>query len=77
MNTQTPHIPDPDGFYEALVDAHAGLSDAESAALNARLLLLLANQIGDQTVLLACIDAARACRAEISAVPPNSVRHGH
>ena len=54
-----PNIPDHDGFYEALVYAHEGLGESDSAALNARLVLLLANQIGDQTVLLECIAAAR------------------
>jgi len=54
-----PNIPDPDGFYAALVAAHEGLSDAASAALNARLVFLLANQIGDQQVLAECIAAAR------------------
>ncbi len=54
-----PHIPDPDGFYEALVNAHEQLNENDSAALNARLVLLLANQIGDQNVLLECIAAAR------------------
>lgn len=54
-----PNIPDPDGFYEALVLAHEGLSESRSAALNARLVLLLANQVGDQRVLLECIGAAR------------------
>jgi hypothetical protein len=57
------NIPDPDGFYEAWVAAHEGLSDAESADLDARLVLLLANQVGDQAVLLACIAAARAAAA--------------
>ncbi len=42
--------------------AHEGLSDAESADLDARLVLLLANQIGDMRVLLDCIAAARAAR---------------
>ncbi|WP_207482617.1 DUF2783 domain-containing protein [Arenibaculum pallidiluteum] len=55
-----PNIPDPDGFYEALLDTHAGLSIEESHALNARLVLLLANQIGDAAVLRACLAAARA-----------------
>jgi hypothetical protein len=55
-----PNIPDPDGFYAALVAAHEGLSAAESAALNARLVFLLANQIGDQQVLAECIAAARS-----------------
>ncbi len=53
------HIPDPDGFYEAWVGAHEGLSEAESADLDARLVLLLANQVGDQQVLLACIAEAK------------------
>lgn len=53
-----PNIPDPDGFYAALVQAHEGLTDAQSAELNARLVFLLANQIGDQGILLDCIAAA-------------------
>ena len=53
-----PRIPDPDGFYAALLAAHEGLSETQSADLNARLVLLLANQCGDQAVLLACIRAA-------------------
>ncbi len=58
MNT-TPHLQDADAFYEHLLDAHAGLSREDSELLNARLILLLANQIGDTGVLKACIDAAR------------------
>jgi hypothetical protein len=54
-----PNIPDPDGFYATLVAAHEGLTDAESAALNVRLVFLLANQVGDQQVLADCIAAAR------------------
>lgn len=53
------NIPDPDAFYEALIAAHEGLSDEQSNLLNARLVLLLANQIGDMAVLRACIAAAR------------------
>jgi hypothetical protein len=56
--TSAPQLTDPDGFYETLLDAHQGLSEADSQQLNARLVLLLANQIGDQTVLAACIAAA-------------------
>ncbi|MFV3130866.1 DUF2783 domain-containing protein [Niveispirillum sp. KHB5.9] len=55
----TPNIPDPDAFYEALLDTHAGLPAADSHALNARLVLLLANQVGDQDVLLSCLETAR------------------
>ena len=58
MNT-APNIPDPDGFYQALIAAHEGLTEQQSAELNARLVFLLANQIGEQAVLLACIHAAR------------------
>lgn len=42
---------DGDAFYNALMDAHEGLSEAESHALNARLVLIMANQIGDLTTL--------------------------
>ena len=58
MKTE-PGIPDPDGLYQALIEAHQGLSDQESAELNARLVFLLANQIGDQALLLECVAAAR------------------
>ncbi|MEW5882316.1 MAG: DUF2783 domain-containing protein [Pseudomonadota bacterium] len=51
-------IGDPDGFYEKLLDAHRGLSDEQCAQLDARLILLLANQIGDDRVLAECIEAA-------------------
>jgi hypothetical protein len=54
-----PNIPDPDGFYAALVAAHEGLTAAQSAELNARLVLLLANQVGDAQVLADCVSAAR------------------
>lgn len=54
------NIPDPDGFHAAWVEAHEGLGEAASADLDARLVLLLANQVGDQAVLLECIAAARA-----------------
>lgn len=57
LNTQ-PNMTDLDGFYEHLLNAHLGLSPDESVSLNARLILLLANQIGDTQVLKACIDAA-------------------
>ncbi len=53
-----PNIPDPDGFYAALVAAHQGLTDAQSAELNAKLVFLLANQVGDQRTLIECIETA-------------------
>jgi hypothetical protein len=55
----TPHFQDADGFYEQLMDAHAGLSREDSELLNARLVLLLANQVGDARVLEECVEAAR------------------
>lgn len=58
LNTD-PNIARPDDFYQALIDAHAGLSEEQSAALNARLILLLANQVGDLETLRAAIAAAR------------------
>ena len=53
-----PTLKSPDDFYERLLDAHRGLNADESAQLNARLILLLANQIGDDQVLAECIAAA-------------------
>jgi len=48
-----------DDFYEALIRAHEGLSDEQSSALNARLILILANHIGDVAVLEEAITRAR------------------
>ena len=55
----TMHLQDADTFYEHLLDTHAGLSREQSELLNARLILLLANQIGDARVLQECLLAAR------------------
>jgi hypothetical protein len=55
-----PNVADPDGFYAAIIDAHADLTEAESVALNARLVLLLANHIGDPAVLAEALAVARA-----------------
>jgi len=53
------HLQDADAFYEQLLDAHQGLSREASELLNARLILLLANQVGDAKVLQECVEAAR------------------
>jgi hypothetical protein len=58
MNTQLA-LSDPDSFYEYWLDAHTGLDEKQSFELNARLVMLLANQIGDQTVIEQCIEAAK------------------
>ncbi len=57
--TTAPNIPDPDGFYDELLAAHAGLTKDQSDALNARLILILANQIGDRATLSQALAAAR------------------
>ncbi len=49
-----------DDFYEMLIDAHRGLSDEHSRLVNARLILLLANHVGDLRVLREALTAARA-----------------
>ena len=56
---RSPNLRDPDGFYAALVDAHQGLSDEASELLNARLVLILANHIGDPAVLAEALVLAR------------------
>jgi len=53
------HVDRPDDFYEALIDAHRDLSTDDSHALNARLVLLLANHIGSLDVLRQALQAAR------------------
>ena len=62
-----PNIAAPDDFYEALIELHRGLSDAQSALVNAKLILLLANHVGDPDVLRAAMAAARE---DVVAVPP-------
>ncbi|MDZ4096090.1 MAG: DUF2783 domain-containing protein [Paracoccaceae bacterium] len=52
------NISDADGFYAALLAVHRGLSEAQSHALNARLVLILANHIGDRVVLDAALALA-------------------
>ena len=55
----TLNFSDHDAFYERLIAAHHGLTEEQSAQLNARLVLLLANQLGEEGLLEQCIDAAR------------------
>ncbi|OAS83747.1 hypothetical protein A6I77_17720 [Achromobacter xylosoxidans] len=50
----------PDDFYEALIDAHRDLSDEQSQEMNAALILLLANHLGDMAVLREALAQARA-----------------
>ncbi|MFC5520065.1 DUF2783 domain-containing protein [Polaromonas jejuensis] len=55
----TPNLDAPDDFYEALIEAHHGLSTEESHAFNARLVLVLANHIGALAVLREAFAAAQ------------------
>ena len=54
------NLADPDGFYEALINTHSDLTPTQSDALNARLVLLLANHIGDLSVLRQAMKLARS-----------------
>ena len=54
-----PNIARPDDFYEALIELHRGLTPEESAKVNAKLVLLLANHVGDEDVLREALRAAR------------------
>lgn len=58
LNT-APNLARPDDFYEALIDMHRDLDDAASQAVNARLILLLANHIGDHDTLAEAMRLAR------------------
>lgn len=54
----TQNFQDADGFYAALLNIHTDKSAEQSAAINAKLILLLANHIGDKSVLLDALDKA-------------------
>ena len=59
MLITTPNLPDPDATYAALLAAHKGLTPPESHALNARLLLILMNHVGDMETLRHAVALAR------------------
>ena len=58
LNTE-PNLTDADGFYERLIEAHRGLDGPASRRLNAKLILLLANHVGDPQVLEEALRIAR------------------
>ena len=60
-----PHIPDPDGFYEELIASQRDLPDEQADLLLAKLVLILANHVGDRGVLREALDLARR-----NTVPP-------
>jgi len=56
---RSPNLVDHDGFYADLLAAHKGLTKEESDALNAQIILILANHIGDRKVLSEALALAR------------------
>lgn len=62
MNTLNlnPNISNGDDFYEKLLNAHEGLNKEQSDALNARLILILSNHIGDMDILEQALNAAKS-----------------
>ena len=62
-----PNMDNPDDFYALLLDAHAGKSQTESSSLNAKLILLLANHIGDIAVFKEALKHAGSTPATQSA----------
>ncbi len=67
LRTET-QIEDPDDFYARLIALHEGLSSGESNDLNCKLILLMANHIGDREVLDEVLDVVRNYR-------PQAARH--
>lgn len=57
--TLAPNIVDPDGFYQELIDSQRDLDEAAAALMNARLVLLLANHVGDRETLSEALKLAR------------------
>jgi hypothetical protein len=68
---RNPRIADPDDFYEELIDSQRDLTDDEAALMNAKLVLTLANHIGDRGVLR---QALALCQP---AARPPAAREGH
>ncbi|MDG0022940.1 DUF2783 domain-containing protein [Trinickia sp. Y13] len=68
------NLTQPDDFYEALIDMHRDLNDAQSQSANAQLILLLANHIGDQATLAEAIGLARQAALEASPIAAAPLR---
>lgn len=58
MLNLSPNSPDPDGFYQELIDSQRDMSEAEAEMMNCKLILILANHIGDRDVLRQAIATA-------------------
>lgn len=72
LNTD-PNLASPDKFYESLIDMHRGLSDDQSEIVNARLILVLANHIGDLAILG---QAMKIARGDVSPPRPEPALKG-
>ncbi len=72
LNTD-PNLASPDKFYEALINMHRGLSDDQSEIVNARLILVLANHIGDLAILG---QAMKIARGDVSPPRPEPALKG-
>lgn len=57
---RSPNIADPDGFFAELIDAQRDLSDEQADMLLAKLVLILANQVGDRKLLSEALQLARS-----------------
>ena len=57
--TRQPNIPSPDSFYEELIGAQRDMTDEHADMLMAKLVLILANHIGERSVLTEAIALAR------------------
>lgn len=64
MLITTPNLEDPDASYAALIAAHEGLSEAQSHAMNARLVLILMNQVGSHATIKAALALAQEPRVQ-------------
>ncbi len=53
-----PNLPDPDGFYQMLIDSQRDLTEAQAEMMNCKLILVLANHIGDPEVLRSALKVA-------------------
>ena len=60
-----PQIEDPDDFYARLIALHEELNSGESISLNCKLILLMANHIGDREVLFELLDIVRNYRPKL------------
>ncbi|MCP5267344.1 MAG: DUF2783 domain-containing protein [Burkholderiaceae bacterium] len=60
---RTPNIADPDGFYEELIESQRDMNDEQAELMNAKLILILANHVGDRNVLTEAIRLAASGRA--------------